>query len=194
MGEVLRRLGCDGEAGGPTGTVTIDVPARPGHEADYDLVRRMRASIAVLGPLVARCGRPRWRCPAATRSARAGSTCTSPGLSGSARRSTASTATCSPRRSRLTGAQVWLDFPSVGATENLLMAAVLAKGTTVIDNAAREPEIVDLCELLAKMGAQIDGIGTSTLEIEGVERLAPVRRTPPCPTGSWPAPTRSPRS
>jgi UDP-N-acetylglucosamine 1-carboxyvinyltransferase len=73
----------------------------------------------------------------------------------------------------LTGATVWLDFPSVGATENVLMAAVLAKGTTVVDNAAREPEIVDLCQMLQQMGAQLDGVGTSTLTIEGVERLSP---------------------
>src|SRR3712207_2767429 len=73
----------------------------------------------------------------------------------------------------LAGATVWLDFPSVGATENVLMAAVLAKGTTVIDNAAREPEIVDLCEMLVQMGASIDGAGTSTLTIEGVESLQP---------------------
>jgi UDP-N-acetylglucosamine 1-carboxyvinyltransferase len=75
------------------------------------------------------------------------------------------------RAPRLTGTQLWLDFPSVGATENLLMAAVLAKGTTSIDNAAREPEIVDLCRLLEQMGAVIGGIGTSTLEVEGVEGL-----------------------
>jgi UDP-N-acetylglucosamine 1-carboxyvinyltransferase len=73
--------------------------------------------------------------------------------------------------SDLRGTQIWLDFPSVGATENLLTAAVLAKGTTVIDNAAREPEIVDLCRMLVSMGAVIDGIGTSTLEITGVEAL-----------------------
>jgi UDP-N-acetylglucosamine 1-carboxyvinyltransferase len=74
---------------------------------------------------------------------------------------------------QLAGAQIWLDFPSVGATENILMAAVLAKGTSSIDNAAREPEIVDLCEMLVAMGAQIGGIGTSTLEIEGVDELHP---------------------
>jgi UDP-N-acetylglucosamine 1-carboxyvinyltransferase len=73
----------------------------------------------------------------------------------------------------LSGATVWLDFPSVGATENVLMAAVLATGTTVIDNAAREPEIVDLCQMLQQMGAKIDGMGTSTLTIEGVDRLSP---------------------
>ena len=70
---------------------------------------------------------------------------------------------------------IWLDFPSVGATENILTAAVLAKGTTVIDNAAREPEIVDLCQMLVSMGAEIGGIGSSTLEITGVDGLHPTR-------------------
>src|SRR5262249_6883159 len=76
--------------------------------------------------------------------------------------------------SGLQGARIWLDFPSVGATENLLMAAVLAKGTTEIDNAAREPEIVDICEMLGGMGAHISGAGTSKIEIEGVPDLGPV--------------------
>jgi UDP-N-acetylglucosamine 1-carboxyvinyltransferase len=76
---------------------------------------------------------------------------------------------------RLQGANLWLDFPSVGATENLLMAAVLAEGTTVIDNVAREPEIVDLCELLLAMGADIEGVSTSTLTVHGVAALKPVQ-------------------
>jgi UDP-N-acetylglucosamine 1-carboxyvinyltransferase len=76
---------------------------------------------------------------------------------------------------RLRGATLWLDFPSVGATENLLMAAVLADGTTVIDNVAREPEIVDLCEMLGEMGAKIDGVSTSTLTVQGVTRLEAVQ-------------------
>ncbi|MFD1046378.1 UDP-N-acetylglucosamine 1-carboxyvinyltransferase, partial [Kibdelosporangium lantanae] len=75
--------------------------------------------------------------------------------------------------SDLRGAQIWLDFPSVGATENILMAAVLAEGTTVVDNAAREPEIIDLCTMLQQMGAKIDGAGTSTLTVHGVTSLAP---------------------
>jgi len=74
---------------------------------------------------------------------------------------------------QLRGATIWLDLPSVGATENIVTAAVLAKGTTVLDNAAREPEIVDLCRMLQEMGGQIDGIGTSTLEITGVDALKP---------------------
>ena len=74
---------------------------------------------------------------------------------------------------RLTGAPVWLDFPSVGATETLVLASVLAEGTTTIDNAAREPDLVDLCEFLVSMGAKIGGIGTSTLEVQGVSSLRP---------------------
>ena len=88
----------------------------------------------------------------------------------------------------LHGGQIWLDFPSVGATENILMAAVLAKGRTVIDNAAREPEIVDICSMLIDMGARIEGAGTSTLEIEGVDELHPVEhRTVPdrIVAGTW---------
>src|SRR3712207_6834086 len=75
---------------------------------------------------------------------------------------------------RLKGTSIWLDFPSVGATENLVMAAVLAEGTTVVDNAAREPEIVDLCAMLTVMGARIEGAGTSTITVEGVDGLSPV--------------------
>jgi UDP-N-acetylglucosamine 1-carboxyvinyltransferase len=77
----------------------------------------------------------------------------------------------------LRGTKIWLDFPSVGATENLLMAAVLARGITEIDNAAREPEIVDICRMLTEMGARISGAGTSTLQVEGVDELRPVRHT-----------------
>src|SRR5207253_2629784 len=76
---------------------------------------------------------------------------------------------------QLLGTRILLEFPSVGATENVLMAAVRAKGTTVIENAAREPEIADLAAFLNRMGAQVVGAGTSTITVEGVEDLAPVR-------------------
>jgi UDP-N-acetylglucosamine 1-carboxyvinyltransferase len=88
----------------------------------------------------------------------------------------------------LRGASVWLDFPSVGATENLVTAATLAAGESVIDNVAREPEIVDICRMLVDMGAKIDGIGTSTLRVEGVERLHPTEHTvvpDRIVTGTW---------
>ena len=136
-------------------------------EAPYELVRKIRGSISVLGPLVARTG----GAGGAARRRRdrlAGLDMHIAGLERMGARS--ARARLHRRRGRgLRGAPIWLDFPSVGATENILTAAVLAKGTTVIDNAAREPEIVDLCTMLVSMGAQIDGIGTSTLEITGVD-------------------------
>ncbi|WP_412737172.1 UDP-N-acetylglucosamine 1-carboxyvinyltransferase [Krasilnikovia sp. MM14-A1259] len=176
MGEVLRRLGCQVELDG--GVATIDVPAVPGCEADYDLVRRLRASICVLGPLLARRGDVRVALPG-------GDMIGSRGLdmhfSGLARMGAEITGehgfVIASAPGGLRGAKIWLDFPSVGATENLLMAAVLAKGGTEIDNAAREPEIVDICEMLTAMGAHISGAGTSTLQIEGVDALRPVRHT-----------------
>jgi UDP-N-acetylglucosamine 1-carboxyvinyltransferase len=175
MSEVLRRLGCTVERG--EGTVTIDVPAELGHEADYDLVRRMRASIAVLGPLVARCGQAKVALPGGDAIGSRGLDFHISGLVKLGARVDSEHGYLIATAPRLTGAQVWLDFPSVGATENLLMASVLAKGTTTIDNAAREPDIVDLCDFLVQMGASIAGIGTSTLVVEGVERLRPTAHT-----------------
>jgi UDP-N-acetylglucosamine 1-carboxyvinyltransferase len=172
MSEVLRRLGCGVER--DDGSIRLAVPERLGHEADYDLVRRMRASIAVLGPLVARCGEARVALPGGDAIGSRGLDMHIAGLVKLGATVESEHGYLIARAPRLTGAQVWLDFPSVGATENLLMAAVLAKGTTTIDNAAREPEIVDLCELLVQMGASIGGLGTSTLEVEGVESLRPV--------------------
>jgi UDP-N-acetylglucosamine 1-carboxyvinyltransferase len=187
MSEVLRRLGCRVDRG--VGTLTLEVPARPGHEADYDLVRRMRASIAVLGPLVARCGEAKVALPGGDAIGSRGLDMHVAGLVKLGATVESEHGYLIARAPRLTGAQVWLDFPSVGATENLLMAAVLAKGTTQIDNAAREPEIVDLCGLLVQMGAVIHGIGTSTLEVHGVDQLHPVREHATVPdrivAGTW---------
>ncbi|WP_370146519.1 UDP-N-acetylglucosamine 1-carboxyvinyltransferase [Streptacidiphilus sp. EB129] len=181
MAELLRRMGCtvtlewSGQPGHHHGTAVIDVPAEPGHEADYDLVRRMRASIAVLGPLLARCGRVRVARPG-------GDAIGSRGLDMHIDGLTRLGATITNEHGYLVasapdglvGTTVELDFPSVGATENILMAAVLADGATVIDNAAREPEIVDLCGMLQAMGAKIGGAGSSTIEVQGVRSLAPV--------------------
>ena len=172
MSEVLRRLGCEVVRG--QARVDITVPAQPGHEADYDLVRRIRASIAVLGPLVARCGQAKVALPGGDAIGSRGLDMHVAGLVKLGASVASEHGYLIARAPRLSGASVWLDFPSVGATENLVMAAALAKGTTVIDNAAREPEIVDLCMMLVEMGASISGIGTSTLEVEGVERLHPV--------------------
>ncbi|MCU0266739.1 MAG: UDP-N-acetylglucosamine 1-carboxyvinyltransferase [Actinomycetia bacterium] len=175
MGELLQRLGCTVQRDADAAAVCITVPEQPGHQADYDLVRRMRASICVLGPLVARCG-------AADVARPGGDAIGSRPLDfhvDGLERLGATVETehgfiVAKAPQGLVGAPIWLDFPSVGATENLLMAAVLARGTTTIDNAAREPEIVDLAVMLTQMGARIGGIGTSTLEVEGVDALHPV--------------------
>ncbi|HET7682400.1 MAG TPA: UDP-N-acetylglucosamine 1-carboxyvinyltransferase, partial [Marmoricola sp.] len=173
MARLLEQLGCTvGLAGG---AATIDVPEELRHEAPYELVRRLRASIAVLGPLVARCGRASVSLPGGDAIGSRGLDMHIAGL-----RELGATVRVEHGQvvaevsGRYAGANLWLDFPSVGATENLVMAAVLAHGTTVIDNVAREPEIADLCHLLAKMGAHIDGVATSTLTIQGVDRLRPV--------------------
>jgi UDP-N-acetylglucosamine 1-carboxyvinyltransferase len=176
MAELLRRLGCTVDRDLDAGTVAIDVPERVGHRADYELVRAMRASISVLGPLVARLG-------AADVAVPGGDAIGSRGLDLHAAGLEALGATVevahgylvaqAPRGLR--GARVNLEFPSVGATENSLMAAVLARGTTVISGAAREPEIGDLVDLLVAMGAVIDGRGTSELVVTGVDRLTAVR-------------------
>ncbi len=179
MSEVLRRLGCgvtyerSGEVGGG-GRVVVDVPEDPSTETDYDLVRRMRASISVLGPLVARCGSARVALPGGDAIGSRGLDMHISGLERLGASVHSEHGFLVASAPRLRGTSIWLDFPSVGATENLLMAAVLAEGTTVIDNAAREPEIVDICAMLTAMGARIDGAGSSTLTVEGVTALQPV--------------------
>lgn len=181
MGEVLRRLGCnvelDHDVRPGAGTARIDVPHELGTETDYDLVRRMRAAICVLGPLLARCGRATVPLPGGDNIGSRGLDLHIAGLTRLGVDIRNEHGFLIATAGTLLGATVWLDFPSVGATENLLMAGVLAKGTTVIDNAAREPEIVDLVSMLVSMGAQIDGAGTSTLEIVGVDGLNPVEHT-----------------
>lgn len=175
MADLLRRLGAQVDFQAEAGRLTIDVPGTIGHKADYDLVRKMRASIAVLGPLIARAGVADVALPGGDAIGSRGLDMHIEGLQRMGAEFESEHGFLIARApGGLHGAQVWLDFPSVGATENLVMAAVLAKGTTVIDNAAREPEIVDLCLMLTEMGAQMGGIGSSTLTIDGVESLGPV--------------------
>lgn len=187
MSELLRRLGCDVTR--EADAVRIDVPQEPDHRADYDLVRRMRASICVLGPLVTRMRAAHVALPGGDN---IGSRGLDMHIDGLVRMGAEVTNEhgylIASASNRLRGAHVWLDFPSVGATETILMAAVLAEGTTVIDNAAREPDIVDICEMLIAMGAQINGVGTSTIEVQGVDALQPVtHRTVPdrIVAGTW---------
>lgn len=175
MAELLRRLGCEVIHDPIAETVAIDVPEELGHRADYDLVRQMRASICVLGPLVSRLGAAEVALPGGDAIGSRGLDYHIDGLSklGATVNSDHGYLVASSG-GRLHGGSIWLDFPSVGATETVLMAAVLAKGTTVIENAAREPEIVDIANLLSDMGAQVSGAGTSTIEVVGVDRLTPV--------------------
>ncbi len=172
MSEVLRRLGCDVQFS--AGTLTIAVPEDPSTETDYQLVRRMRASIAVLGPLVARWGHAKVALPGGDAIGSRGLDMHVAGLVQLGAQVHSEHGFLIAQADRLHGATIRLDFPSVGATENILMAAVLAEGRTVIDNTAREPEIVDLVQFLNKMGARIEGAGTPTLVVDGVSELRPV--------------------
>jgi len=189
MAQMLEHLGCSIERYDTS--VSIDVPedADLTHRAPYGLVRRLRASIAVLGPLVGRLGAAEVALPGGDN---IGSRGLDMHLSGLERLG----ATVGVEHGNvvaraphgLHGTTVWLDFPSVGATENLLMAGVLADGEVVIDNAAREPEIVDLCQMLQSMGAEISGAGTSTIVVRGVAGLAPVEHVvvpDRIVTGTW---------
>ena len=172
MSDLLRRLGCTVTHEGRI--LTIDVPATPSHRADYDLVRKMRASINVLGPLVARIGRAEVALPGGDAIGSRGLDFHIKGLE-----SLGATAhvehgyVIAEAPQGLTGAAISLDFPSVGATENLMTAAVLAQGVTTIENAAREPDLVDLGEFLISMGAKIEGLGSPVITITGVKELSP---------------------
>ena len=144
--------------------------------APYELVEQIRASINVLGPLLGRFGEVRIALPGGDDFGSRPIDMHLSGLAAMGAEFTIRHGDVHAVADRLHGAEITLDFPSVGATENLVTAAVFAKGTTIIDNAAREPEIVDLCNMLVAMGARIEGVGSSTVTIHGVERdeLRPV--------------------
>jgi UDP-N-acetylglucosamine 1-carboxyvinyltransferase len=173
MIEVLRAIGANVEWSGAT-ELQIDASAPLLPEAPYELVTRMRASVNVLGPLLARCGEARVAMPGGDNIGSRKLDMHFRGLESMGVELRVVHGFIEARTNRLSGARVVLDFPSVGATENLLTAAVLAKGETVIENAAREPEIKDLAAMLNRMGAQIHGAGTSTITVEGVESLVAV--------------------
>jgi UDP-N-acetylglucosamine 1-carboxyvinyltransferase len=176
MHALLGRLGCEVDtlSDGRVDSVRITVPDEPLSEAPYELVRKIRGSIAVLGPLLARTGRARVALPGGDAIGARPLDMHFDGLQRMGAEIRTEHGYIVAEAGRLHGATIWLDLPSVGATENIVTAAVMAKGTTVLDNAAREPEIVDLCRMLQSMGAQIDGIGSSTLTVTGVEALRPV--------------------
>src|SRR2546421_9626516 len=173
MIDVLRAIGADVEWTGAS-ELQIDASAPLHPEAPYELVTRMRASINVLGPLLARCGEARVAMPGGDNIGSRKLDMHFRGLQAMGAELDIVHGLIEARCRTLCGARIVLDFPSVGATENLLTAAVLAKGQTVLDNAAREPEISDLAAFLNGMGAQISGAGSSTIEVEGVESLTPI--------------------
>jgi UDP-N-acetylglucosamine 1-carboxyvinyltransferase len=158
--------------------ITIDTSNIQEYTAPYELVNTMRASFLVMGPLLARKGRARVSLPGGCA---IGSRPVDLHLKGfSALGATINTGhgyVEAQVKGKLTGARIYLDFPSVGATENILMAAVLAKGQSTIENAATEPEIVDLATMLVSMGASVSGAGTDTIRVTGVDRLNPADHT-----------------
>jgi UDP-N-acetylglucosamine 1-carboxyvinyltransferase len=188
MGEVLDRLGAGVAWHGDA--VTIDATELTSVEAPYDLVRRMRASTAVLGSLLARAGRARVAMPGGDEIGTRPIDLHVQGLRKMGAQIHSEHGFLVAETRGLRGASIALDYPSVGATENLMMAAVLARGTTTIDNAAREPEIADIAGYLVSMGARIEGAGSSTIEIDGVDTLTPADHvTIPdrIETGTWAA-------
>ena len=174
MAELLTRLGCKVEVDKSRYEVNIDVPEKLGHRADYDLVRKMRASINVLGPLIARELIAEVALPGGDAIGSRGLDYHINGLTDMGADVNSEHGFVIAKAPKgLKGANIVLEFPSVGATENIMTAATLANGTTTIENAAREPDVVDLGEFLISMGAKISGLGTHMIKIEGVKKLNP---------------------
>jgi UDP-N-acetylglucosamine 1-carboxyvinyltransferase len=175
MGELLVSLGCQVKHDLLNCEVEIIVPEKLGHRAEYQFVRKLRASINVLGPLVAKLGRAEVALPGGDAIGSRGLDFHTRGLVElGAETSNQHGYIIASAPKGLKGARVELDFPSVGATENIMTAAVLAKGKTILDNAAREPDLIDIGNFLIKMGADIEGLGTPTITINGVAELHPV--------------------
>ncbi len=173
MCELISNLGADVKVNGKARKIAISTPSLTGHTADYELVSKLRASFLVMGPLLARAGIATVALPGGCP---IGSRPVDLHLKGFEAMGAQIEnghgyiqAQCPD--GKLQGANIYLDFPSVGATENLLTAAVLAEGQTTIENAASEPEIIDLASFLIEMGARITGAGTDTIVIEGVEKV-----------------------
>ena len=172
MAQVLERLGATVTF--ENGRMVIDSSGELAEETPYELVTRMRASIQVLGPLLARRGRARVAMPGGDAIGSRPIDLHVAGLERMGAKFTSEHGYVEGIADRLKGTHVVLEFPSVGATENLLMAAATAEGRTVIENAAREPEIQDLCQFLREAGGRITGEGTPVIEVHGVNELGPV--------------------
>ena len=149
----------------------LDASGKVKTMADYDFVSKMRASIVVMGPMLARYGHARVAMPGGCAIGTRPIDLHLKGFEALGAKITTTAGYVEATADRLIGTKIYLDFPSVGATENIMMAAALAKGETIIENVAREPEIVDLAHFLNKMGAQIMGAGSDTIRIIGVKEL-----------------------
>ncbi len=171
MNNVVRGLNTQVNFNRDENTVVVDATQPLSEEAPYKYVSKMRASIVVLGPILARNGHAKVSMPGGCTIGSRPIDLHLKGLEAMGAQITQSAGYIEARADRLKGAHIYMDFPSVGATQNIMMAATLAKGTTVIENAAREPEIVDLALLLNKMGARVRGAGTENITIIGVEKL-----------------------
>jgi len=169
---LLAELGA--EVDSSNGTLKISTGQINSMEAPYDLVRTMRASVLVLGPLLARYGRARVSLPGGCAIGARPINLHLKGLEAMGAKICLDHGYVEANATQLKGARIHFDVPTVGGTENLMMAASLAKGTTILENAAREPEIVDLANALLGMGAKIEGAGADTITIEGVDELKPM--------------------
>jgi len=171
MCRLLRSIGSEVTEGYQENTIEIETANIVAEEAPYELVKRMRASILVMGPLLARTGHAKIALPGGCAIGARPINLHLKGFHALGAEIETGYGYVQAKAEKLKGNKIYLDFPSVGATENIMMAAVLAEGLTVIENAAEEPEIVDLANFLNKMGARIKGAGTDTIKIEGVEGL-----------------------
>lgn len=177
MCSLLQSIGSEVKADFSANKIVIETKEILADEAPYELVKRMRASILVMGPLLARTGRARIALPGGCAIGARPIDLHLKGFQVLGAEIISGHGFVEAIADKLVGGKVYLDFPSVGATENIMMAAVLAEGTTIIENSAEEPEIVDLANFLNRMGAKIKGAGTDTIKIEGVERLHGTKHT-----------------
>ncbi|MFT8954856.1 UDP-N-acetylglucosamine 1-carboxyvinyltransferase [Liquorilactobacillus satsumensis] len=177
MNNVLRFLNVKVEMNEKEKTVDLNAAAKLSYEAPFKYVSKMRASIVVFGPLLARLKHAKVAMPGGCAIGSRPTDLHLKGLEAMGAQVEQHDGFIEATTTGLVGADIYLDFPSVGATENIMMAATLAKGTTVIENVAREPEIVDLANVLNKMGAQVSGAGTERIKVVGVAELHGVAHT-----------------
>ncbi|EPF4300377.1 UDP-N-acetylglucosamine 1-carboxyvinyltransferase [Enterococcus faecalis] len=177
MNQVIKHLNVAIDFDEDANEVTIDATQPLGIEANYEYVSKMRASIVVMGPLLARNGHAKVAMPGGCAIGKRPIDLHLKGFQALGAKIIQKNGYIEAIADELIGNTIYLDFPSVGATQNIMMAAVRAKGTTIIENVAREPEIVDLANILNKIGANVIGAGTETMRIEGVDKLHAVEHS-----------------